>query len=102
MHRYLIQSHASAVLHNLCNHYILVIGVWFVRSPIWGISAKRTLWSLNFMCIAAVVVGGGYCASDGVRISKWSRGVLFRVYVGVSGSPKCLNCVFVMRSARGL
>jgi hypothetical protein len=82
--------------------YMSAIGVWGVRSPIWGISAKRALWSLNSVCIAVVVVGGGCCASDGVRISQWSRGALFRVYVGVSGSPKCLSCGFVMRSARGL
>ena len=82
--------------------YVSAIGVWGVRSLIGGISAKRALWSLNSVCIAVVVVNGGCCASDGMRISQWSKGVLFGVYVGVSGSPKCLSCVFVMRSERGL
>ena len=82
--------------------YVSAIGLCGVRSPIWGISAKRALWSLNFVCIAVVIVGGGCCAFDGVRSSQWSRSALLRMYVGVSGSPKCLSCVFVMRSARGL
>ena len=82
--------------------YVSAIGVWGVRSPIWGISAMRALWSLNSVCIEVVLVGGGCCASDGMRISQWSRGVLCGVYVDVSGSPKCLSYVFVMRSVRGL
>ena len=82
--------------------YVSAIGVCGVRSQIWGISAKRALWSLNSVCIAVVVVGGGCCTADDMHISQWSRGVLFGVYVGVHGSPKCLSCVFVMRSARGL
>ena len=45
---------------------------------------------------------GGSEASFGMRIGQWSRGVLVRVYVGVSGSPKWVRCVFVRRSARGL
>ncbi len=54
------------------------------------------------MGIAVVVVGGGCCVSIGMRINQWSRGVLFGVYVGVRGSPKCVSCVSLMRSARGL
>ena len=82
--------------------YVYVMGIWGARSPIWGISARRALWSLNSVCIAVVMVGGGCCASVGMRINKWSRGALFEVYVGVCGSPKCLSCASVMRSARGL
>ena len=82
--------------------YVSVMGVWGARSPIWGISARRAWWSLNSVCIAIVIVGGGCCASVGMRINQWSRGALFGVYMGVSGSPKCLSCVSVLRSARSL
>ena len=81
---------------------VSTMGVWGVRSPIWGISARRAMWSLNSVCIAVVGVAGGWCASDGMRINQWSRGVLFGVYVSVSESSKCLSCVSVMRAARGL
>jgi hypothetical protein len=70
-----------------------------MRSPI---SARRALWSLNFVGIAVVTVGGGCCASVGMRINQWSKGVLVGVYVGVRGSPKCLSCVSLMRFAMGL
>ena len=82
--------------------YVSTMGVWGMGSPIWGTSARRDLWSLNSVCIAVVVVGGGWRAAVGMRINQWSRGVLFEMYVGVCGSPKCLSCVSVMRSARGL
>jgi hypothetical protein len=82
--------------------YVSVMGIWGARSPIWGISAGRALWSLNSVGIAVVVVCDGYCASVGMRTNLWSRSVLFGVYVGVSGSPKCLSYVSVIRSARGL
>ncbi len=82
--------------------YVSTMGVWGVGSPIWGSSAKRALWSLNSVFIAVVVVSGGWRVAVGMRISQWFRGVLFGVYVGVCGSPKCWSCVSVMRSARGL
>ena len=82
--------------------YVSAMGVCGARSSIWGISARRALWSLNSGCIAVVLVGGGCCASVDMRINQWSRGVLFRVYVSVSGSSKCVSCVSVMRFARGL
>ena len=43
--------------------YVSIMGVWGVGSPIWGISARRALWSLNSVCIAVVVLGGGWRAS---------------------------------------
>ena len=82
--------------------YVFTMGGLGARSPIWGISARRALWSLNFVGIAVVMVGGGCCASVGMHINQWSRAVLVGVYVGVRGSPKCSSRVSVMRSARGL
>ena len=82
--------------------YVSTMGVWGMGSPIWGISARRALWSLYSVCIVVVVLGGGWRASVGMRINQWSKGVLVGVYVGVSGSLKCVSCVSVMRSARGL
>jgi hypothetical protein len=82
--------------------YVSTLGGSGARSPIWGISARRALWSQNSVGIAVLIVGGGCCATVGMRISQWSRGVLVGVYVGVRGSPKCLIRVSVMRSARGL
>ena len=71
------------------------------RSPTWGLSARRALWSLNSVGVA-VIVGGGCCAYVVMRINQWSRCVLVGVYVGVKGSPKCLIWVSLRRSARGL
>ena len=82
--------------------YVFVMGVWGAGSPIWGISARRGLWSLNSVCLAVVIVGDGCCASVGMRINQWPRGELLGVYVGVSGSPRCLSSASVMGSARGL
>ncbi len=82
--------------------YVSAMGVWGVGSPIRGISARRALWSPYYVCIAVVVVGSGWLASVGMRINQWFWGVLVGVYVGVSGSPKCVRCVSVRRSARGL
>jgi hypothetical protein len=82
--------------------YVSTMRVWGVGSPIWGISARRALWSLFSACIAVVVVGGGWRASVGMRINQWTRGVLVGVYVGASGSPKCVNFVSVRKSASGL
>ena len=69
--------------------YVSVMGGLGVRSPIWGISARRALWSLNSVGIAVVVVSGGRCASVGMRTNQWSKGVLVGLYVGVRRSPKC-------------
>ena len=77
-------------------------GVAGVRCPNWGISAKRALWSLNSVGIAVAVVDGVYCAFVDMRISQWSRGAFFGIYVGVQGSPRCFSRVTVMISARGL
>ncbi len=82
--------------------YVSTMGGAGVRCPIWGISTRRALWSLNSVGIAVVVVGGVFCAFVGMRINQWSRGVLFGVYVGVQEYPRCLSWVDVMRSARGL
>ena len=59
--------------------YVSTMGGTSARFPIWGISAKTALWSLNSVGIAVVVVGGGCCASTGMRISQLSRGMLFGV-----------------------
>ncbi len=82
--------------------YVSIVGGTGARSPIWGISARRALWSLNSVCTAVVEVGGSCCATAGILMNQWSRGVWFGVYVGVRGFPRCLRCMFVMRSARGL
>jgi len=82
--------------------YVSPMGEVGVKSQIWGISARRALWSLNSMGIAVVRVGGSCCASVGMRINQWSRGILVGVYVGLRGTPKCLSRVSVMRSAKGL
>ena len=52
-------------------------------SPIWGISTRRALWSLNSVGIAVVIMGGGCRVSVGIRSNKWPSGVLVGVYVGV-------------------
>ena len=72
------------------------------RYPIWGISARRALWSLNSVGIVMVIVGVDCCACVGIRNNQWSKGVLVAVYVGVRGSPRCCSCVSAMKSARGL
>ncbi len=82
--------------------YVSAGGGLGARTPIWGISAMRALWSLNSVGIAVLIVGGGCCASFGNRSNQWSKGVLVGVYVGVRGSPRCWSCDFVMKSARGL
>ncbi len=63
--------------------YVSAMGGSGDSSPIWGISARRALWSLNSVGIVVVIVGGGCCVSVGIRISQWSRGVLVGVYVDV-------------------
>ena len=55
--------------------YVSAMGEVGARSPIWGISARRALWSLKSMGIAVVRVGGSCCASVGMRINQWSRGM---------------------------
>jgi len=81
---------------------VSTMGVWGVGSPIWGISARTALWSLYSVCIAVVVVVSGWRTSVGMRINQWSRGVIVGMYVGVSGSPKCVSCASVRSSARVL
>ena len=72
------------------------------RSPIWGISASRALWSLYSVGIAVVISDGGCCVFVGVRSSQWSMGVSVGEYVGVWGSPRWWSCVRVTKSARFL
>ena len=55
--------------------YMSAMGESVASSSIWGISASRTLWSLNSVGIAVVIVGGGCCVVVGMRSSQWSRGV---------------------------
>jgi hypothetical protein len=43
---------------------------WEMGSPTWGISARRALWSLYYVCSVVVVVGGNLGASFGMRISQ--------------------------------
>ena len=88
-----------------CSHvvrYVSTMGGTGARSPIWGISARRALRSLNSVGNAVVIVAGGCFASVGMRMHQWSRGVFFGIYMGVQGSPRCLSWVTVMRSVRGL
>ena len=61
--------------------YASTMGGTGVRSPIWDISARRALLWLNSVGIAVVVVVGGCCASVGMRINQWSRGVLLCMWV---------------------
>jgi len=60
-----------------------------IRNPIWGISARRALWSLYYVRNLEVVVSV-WRASLGMINNLWSYGELVRVQVGVSGSPKCV------------
>ena len=62
--------------------YVSILGGSGASSPIWEISARRTLWSLNSVDIAVVIVCGGCYVSVGMRSNQWSRGVL------VGGSPR--------------
>ena len=82
--------------------YVSTLEVWGVGSPIWGMSARRALWSLYSVLNVVLVVGSGWRASFGMSISQWSRGVLVGVYVGASGSSTCVRCVSVRRFARDL
>ena len=70
-------------------------------SPIWGMSAKRALWSL-YSVRSVVVAVCDWGVSFGMRSSQWSIGELVGVYVGVSGSPTGVSFVSVRRSARDL
>ena len=63
--------------------YVSDMGGSGARSPIWGISARRALWSLNSVGIAVVIVDSGCCVYVGIRSNQWSRGVLVGEYVGV-------------------
>ena len=56
--------------------YVPTMGKTGARSPMRGISARRALWSLNSVGNAVLIVGDGCCASVGMRINQWSRGVL--------------------------
>jgi len=76
-------------------------GGWKLGSPIWGISARRALWSLYFVRSVFVVVFG-WGVSFGMRSSQWSIGDVVGVYIGVSGSPTGVITVSVRRSARYL
>ena len=76
-------------------------GRWRLGSPIWGISARRALWSL-YSVRSVVVVDFGWGISFGIRSSQWSIGELVGVYVGVSVSPMGVSIVYVKRPARDL
>ncbi len=78
------------------------LGVCGVGSPTWDIAGRRALWSLYCVFSVVVMVGRGRGASFGMCISQWSKDVLVGVYVDMSGSPKCVRCAIVRRSARGL
>ena len=80
--------------------YVSTEGVWGLGSPTWGISAMKALWSLYSVRKVVVVVGRG--TSVDIRISPLSSGELFGTKVGVSGYPKCVRDVLVIRSVRGL
>ncbi len=69
-------------------------------SPICGISAKRALWSLYYVCIVVVEVGAWW-DFVGIRMSQWSSGELVGVMVGVSGSPTWVSSVWVRKSDKG-
>jgi len=45
-------------------------GGWEMGSPIWGISARKALWSLYSVCSVVEVVCGTWGASVGMRISQ--------------------------------
>ena len=46
--------------------YVSAMGGSGERSPVWGISARRALWSLNSVGIAVVIVCVECCANDGL------------------------------------
>jgi len=50
--------------------YVSTAGGWEVGSPMWGISARRALWSLYSVRSVVVVEGGSWGASFGMRISQ--------------------------------
>ena len=58
---------------------VSTVEVWEVGSPIWGISARRDVWSLYYVRNVVVVVGSGWQASFDMRISQWSTGELVGV-----------------------
>ena len=76
-------------------------GGWKWGSKIWGISVRRALWSLYY--VRSVVEGVcGWGVLFGTRISQWSNGELFGVFIGVSGSPTGVSNVSARKSARDL
>ena len=81
--------------------YVSTKGGWGLGSPIWGISAKRALWSLYSICSVVVMVCG-WGVSFGMRSSQWYIGELVGIYVGVSVSPTGVSIVSARRSARDL
>ncbi len=50
--------------------YVFVVGGTGAGSPIWGMSAKRALWSLNSVSMAVVMADDICPASAGSRISQ--------------------------------
>ena len=80
--------------------YASTEGACGLGSPIWGISARRALWSLY--SVRKVVVVVGRVTSVGMRRTQWSSAELVGVKVGMSVSPKCVRDMYVRRSARRL
>ncbi len=55
-----------------------IVGVFWVGwSPMCGIEAMRSQWSLWLVALGVMVVSMNlWCAVGGRRMSRWSRGVL--------------------------
>jgi hypothetical protein len=63
-------------------------------SPIWGIDIDKARWSLWLVSEAVMVASVDWkCADGGRRRSRWSRGELVGMYVGVWGSPMWVSDV---------
>ena len=54
----------------VCSGICVYRGGWKIGSPIWGISARRALWSLCYVLSVVEVVDGSWDAPVDMRVSQ--------------------------------
>jgi hypothetical protein len=75
-------------------------GECVVKSPIWGMCVVRVRWSLWLGSVVVMVASFRWeCAKGGRRRSRWSKGELLGMYVGMWGSPTWVSDVVLQSSS---